>query len=404
MDINIDSEIGKLQGVILHKPGKELERMTPETIQEALYSDILNSHIAGEEYAFFEGVLQKSARVFYVEDLLIGILKNTALKERMIDTVCGMHNAEFLKDELCSLTPEALADIFISGYEKKGDFSGSRYPIPPLYNFFFTRDASVSLHNEVLVNRMRHPVRDREAYLMDMIFQHAFNANTFRLQGDSTLHVEGGDLLVAREDVLLVGNGSRTSKSAIEALVQKAKGEKRLQYIVVQELPEKPDSFIHLDMVFTFLDKNACMCYKPIIAKESAYHTTIITIEGEKVQYTEKPTLLQALQELHFDLQPICCGDPADEWNQQREQWHSGANFFAMAPGQIIGYERNQHTIGQLAKAGFEVIPAKSVVQGKVQMDPDHRYVVTLSGSELPRGGGGARCMTMPVYREKVIW
>ena len=403
MNIKIDSEIGKLQGVILHKPGKELERMTPDTIQEALYSDILNQEIASDEYSFFEGVLKKNTQVFYVEDLLEKILSEVEVKKNIVEHVCAMHHVPELQATLLSMSAGDLADVMIAGYERKGDFSINRYPIPPMYNFYFTRDASVSIHQKVLINRMRFPVRARESYLMEMIFRHAFGAETFHLQAENG-HVEGGDVLVAREDVLLVGNGCRTSKSAIEAMVKHAQQENKLQYIVVQELPEKPDSFIHLDMVFTFLDRNACMCFQPLIAQPSAYHTTLITIEGSQVKYTEKTDLLAALKSLDFDLEPVSCGNPADIWNQQREQWHSGANFFAMAPGKVIGYARNSQTIDQLAKVGFDVIPAADIVNNVDHIDRHQRCVVTLSGCELPRGGGGARCMTMPVCREKVNW
>ena len=403
MEINIHSEIGKLQSVILHRPGPEIERMTPENIHEALYSDILNMDIAQKEYYWFEQVLRKYTRVYYITDLLTSVLQDSSIRQQIIEHVCAMHHVT-LQKELNELPAKALAEILIEGYQISNVFTSQRYPIPPLANMYYTRDASVSIGNKVLINRMRYPVRDRESYLMHCIFEQIFHASTIQMQAAEGVHVEGGDVLVAREDVLLIGNGDRTSKQAINQLIEQAKQKNIPQHIVVQELPVHPDSFIHLDMVFTFLDTHACMCYLPLITQPSNFKTTHIQVDNSNVTYTEKPTLLDALKDLHFDLEPIACGDVNNPWIQQREQWHSGANFFALAPGKIIGYERNKHTIHNLATHGFDIIPAENIVNGKDSIDAHKRCVVTISGSELPRGGGGARCMTMPVSRENVIW
>ena len=113
---------------------------------------------------------------------------------------------------------------------------------------------------------------------------------------------------------------------------------------------------------------------------------------------------MEALSVLNFNLKPITCGMPDDLWIQQREQWHSGANFFALGPGKVMGYARNSYTIEELNKNGFEVIKAKDITKGRRDMKDYNSFVVTLDGSELPRGGGGARCMTMPVWREAISW
>ena len=215
---------------------------------------------------------------------------------------------------------------------------------------------------------------------------------------------EGGDCLIARDDVLFIGSGLRTNTKGIEFLANWYAARKERQRILVQQLPQTRDSFIHLDMVFNFLDKDKCIVYEPLICKRNTgFNTTLIDIDHGKITYKDFPCFLDALTALGFDMKPISCGGD-DIWNQEREQWHSGANFFCMGEGKIIGYARNIHTVDNLNKNGFEVIKAQDVVLGNVNLRKHDKFVVTVEASELPRGGGGARCMTMPFSRQKVQW
>ena len=230
MDISVKSEIGRLNGVILHRPGIEIERMTPENIHKALYSDILSMNIAQREYALFEGVLQKNTQVFYVTDLLANILQDNNLKRQVVDDVCQMYQLN-IQSLLLDMSVEDLSHVLIEGYA----VNNRQYVIPPLYNLFFTRDASVSILNQVMINKMKYDIREREAYLMQKIFQYYFHASTFHVSAPEA-HIEGGDVLIAREDVLLVGNGCRTSRKAIDMLAEQLKGTS-IKHIVIQQLP-----------------------------------------------------------------------------------------------------------------------------------------------------------------------
>jgi arginine deiminase len=173
----------------------------------------------------------------------------------------------------------------------------------------------------------------------------------------------------------------------------------------VQELPHQPESFIHLDMAFTMIDRDKCMVYEPLILMPNKYQTVMIEIDnGKVVSIRNVENILVALKSLGIDLEPLYCGGRGDQWVQEREQWHSGANFFAIGPGRVIGYERNDKTIEELNKHGFEVLPGVDVARGIISPDAYDKYVIAIDGSELSRGGGGCRCMTMPVRRQAVSW
>ena len=147
------------------------------------------------------------------------------------------------------------------------------------------------------------------------------------------------------------------------------------------------------------------MVYPPVIFGMSRFKTIHIEIENGKVNRIEEmPNIPKALSKLGLDLKPVSCGGNSDPWIQEREQWHSGANFLAFAPGKVIGYQRNVHTMEELNKNGYEIISATDVIAGKVSPEDYTKCVVTIAGSELARGGGGARCMSQPIKRAQVNW
>ena len=425
VEVNVQSEIGKLNGVILHTPGEEVENMTPENAERALYSDIRNLSIARKEYKQLSEVLGKITKTYQVKDLLTNILKDDAIKlevlnriEKIEPFIAEVTPKGSIKDQLLDEDAENLARLLIEGVEMKRDtltkfLNKDWYDLRPLHNFFFTRDASMSMYNEVLIGRMANAVRDREAIIMQSIFDFTpgFNTKTLSLNTESDplrkLTIEGGDVQIARDDILVIGNGMRTSTRAIDALMYNFinRNEDKVQHILVQELPHSPESFIHLDMVFTFLDKDKCMVYEPLIMSPGNYQTVHIKIQhGKLISIRREKTLLHALKKLGMDLEPVYCGGEDETWNMEREQWHSGANFFCVAPGKVLGYARNNYTVEAMNNAGFEIIRANDVISNKVDLSKYEKYMITIEGSELPRGGGGARCMTMPINRDAVEW
>lgn len=417
--IDVQSEIGRLDAVLLHRPGAEVENMTPRNVQRALYSDILNLSIAQTEYEQLYGVLSKVAEVYEVRELLIRVLDRPESRRQLVERICMTEDVMSYFEGLMAMSSEELSKVLIEGLPARIDtltsfLRNEYYALYPLYNFYFTRDAAVTVGNQALICRMANKVRMRESLIMDAIYRHSgsfecsvLDVNAGRNESSPVI-MEGGDIIIAREDIIIIGNGVRTTSQGIDFIIDSIRtshphGRK---HILVQQLPSEPESFIHLDMVFTLLDKDKCMIFKPLIMNGTQYQTVHITIDDGKVSSIRPVAgLLPALKSLGMDLKPIVCGGD-DEWDQEREQWHSGANFFAFAPGKVLTYARNIHTLEELDKEGFEIVKAKDFIEGRGEaaVYGDRPCAISIDGSELPRGGGGARCMTMPLSRQKVDW
>jgi arginine deiminase len=416
-DVSVESEIGELRGVILHVPGSEVENMTPENVERALYSDILNLAVVMPEYRQLQGVLEKLTQTFQVRELLAEVLMDEDVKDQLLQLICENEKVRDIMGTLVELNASELAAQLIEGVPMRKNsltrfLSKDYYTLQPLHNFFYMRDSAIAMKHWVLVGKMAGQVRERETIIMEAIFKNHPNFRTKTINpANSTrippgkVTVEGGDVLVAREDVLLIGMGARTTPEGIDFIIESLNNQKVKKHIIVQELPRSPESFIHLDMVFTFLDVDKCMVFEPIILKLNRFQTIHISLDNGKVNFIrEEKNIPDALNKLGFQVEPLYCGGRKDSWFQEREQWHSGANFFAVGPGKVIGYGRNVHTIEELNKNGFEILDARKIIKGEVNPAEYKKYVVTIHGAELSRGGGGCRCMTMPIRRNPVEW
>ncbi|NLO01077.1 MAG: arginine deiminase [Bacteroidales bacterium] len=418
MQVSINSEIGRLEGVIIHTPGSEVENMTPENAERALYSDILNLSIAAAEYAQFSGVLNKFTRVFEIKKMLSGILEKQEIKNALLKEICQHEGIPGMEYKLAEYTSSQLSGLLIEGIILERNnltdyLSKEKFMLRPLHNLFFTRDPAMGINGNMIIGRMAKRVRVRETIIIEAILRHSdiFETNILKpsqpeeeITFDQRSTIEGGDCLVIRDNVYVIGSSVRTSPQGIDFIIENLKKHRGVYHIIVQELPQTPESFIHLDMVFTCLNTDSCLVYEPIIYRLNPYRTIYIKIDNGKVKIEEQPNIPHALKKTGIDLKPVTCGGKKDLWTQEREQWHSGVNFLALSPGKVIGYERNIHTLEELHKNGFEIIRASDILSGKASIDDHQKCVITIAGSELARGGGGPRCMSMPLRRTEVQW
>ncbi|MCF6288422.1 MAG: arginine deiminase family protein [Proteobacteria bacterium] len=413
-NISVHSEIGKLNTVIVHQPGNEMENMTPATAKEVLYDDILNLDLALAEHRQLTGVLRRVAKVHEFTDLLCDVLKDDKVKLQILKDVCNLYGHPELIDDLAQLEASALSAQFFAGtlLEKntlERFLSDSRHAIPPLPNAFFTRDAVMCVYENIIIGSMAHKVRLTEALLLRYIFRHhpLLGVNNFYHDGtrkqSEEVTVEGGDILVIKEDLLIIGFSGRTSARAIDKLAKEMSRDKGKLDILVVKLP-KIRATIHLDMIFTMLDVDKFMVFPPLITgpdKCRSFH--MVCSNGSIKSIKEFSGLPKAMRSLGIEATFINCGGNKP-FAQEREQWTSGANFFTFAPGHIIGYKHNKETMLALDKAGFEIITANDIITDKKSLDLTKLQAISMDGAELSRGGGGCRCMTMPVHRDSVSW
>lgn len=427
MTLNVTSEIGKLRAVLVHLPGPEIDRMVPAMMEELLFDDILYGSRAREEHRRFQQVLGYVAdEVLDAEDLLAEVLAIPDARSAVIEDLGRCLNwGPDMDYRLAELAPQALARALVAGLERPagevGEGGSDLFWLAPMPNYFFQRDPLVIVGDRVIRCAMATRARAREPLLSGYVFRfhprfgrgnEAFWFDEFPSDyGRPTSYarmrptLEGGDVFVLREDLLAIGYSERTEKTTIERLAEALKTKKSpVKRLFVVAIPPAR-STMHLDTVFTMISKEECLVYGPAILPGGVDEADVYECDltRREITWTTEGNLLAALKSQKLDLKPILCGG-GDPISQRREQWTDGANAFAMAPGVILTYDRNERTAEELTRAGYSVVDEADLLLGRETLDLRNarKYAVRLAANELSRARGGPRCMAMPLVRDPV--
>jgi arginine deiminase len=406
MKLSITSETGLLKSVIVHTPGKEVSLVNPELKDELLFDDIIFESDARQEHLdmlkVFKAAMPSDGEIHEITDLFGQTLDMEEARGYCIDHLIRRLPEENLKaidQNLLNLSGDELLRFVVNGVTP----SISDYNMHPTPNLLFTRDLAAVVNESILLSRPAKKARVREAVLMETLIKfhplfEDIKGKTIKISDQES--IEGGDVLVASDKVVLIGMSERTSFSglmnATEGLLKQG-----VEHVLAVDIPKQRSS-MHLDTIFTFASETECVVFPPAITERSNNVVALRSQNGSIISES-KPSLKKALEELlGRDFTFIDCGG-SQRTNQFREQWTDGANVFALAPGVIVGYERNTNTFNELKKYGYELMNQYEFIEeySDTPFEPtDKKIAISFIGHELCRGRGGARCMTMPIARE----
>jgi arginine deiminase len=392
----VDSEVGPLRAVLLHRPGNELKRLTPRNNDQLLFDSIPWVDRAQAEHDAFAEVLRSRD----VEVLLLADALRTALDDdrahsagvhaAVDDRRLGGDLADSLRSHLSSVDAAGLAEVLMAGmtFEELPSAEGASlvrmmnhphdFAVDPLPNLLFTRDSSAWIADRVAISSLTMPARRRETAVLDLIYAyHPYFRHAARAYGAHSAPIEGGDVMLLAPGVLAIGVGERTTAAGAESLARSVFAD-GIAHTVLAVPIEQSRATMHLDTVCTMVDADAVVMYP--LARDSLMAFTLRpTGDGGVKVAGPAPFLVAAAEAMEIDrLRVIDTG--LDPVTAEREQWDDGNNTLALAPGVVVGYERNAETNERLEAAGIEVLP--------------------IAGSELGSGRGGPRCMSCPVRRD----
>ena len=395
------SEIGKLNKVLLHRPGAELESLTPSTIERLLFDDIPYLKIAQEEHDRFAQVLRDNGvEVIYYVDEVGKVISDPVLQLQLVNDFLNLSkiNSKGLRAALTSyllaMPPKEMAAKLIAGIRRSEvataratslmDVANDDYPFvsDPMPNLYFTRDPGACVGDGLNIHRMHFAARKRESLLLKYMFLYDRDFATMENKQWSdlsgTYSIEGGDVLVLSKDIVAVGLSQRTTTSGAEDFARNLLTDGQFKKVLAFDIP-KSRAFMHLDTVFTMVDYDKFTIHPEIEGPLSVYE---MTMERGELKFNAVKDDLSSVLKKELNLPAVellRCGD-GDLMAAQREQWNDGSNTLCIAPGKVITYERNYVTNDLLSRHGLEVI--------------------TVPSSELSRGRGGPRCMSCPVNRD----